>query len=121
MFSAHVESLLSNLSVKEKTTAMGALICSKLFGGALPTPLDLKTIGTADFVLPGNPKKIYRVFTLEVGNGINKWALTDEEKEHFRKNVDFVVVIAISPTKARIYKQIQKDDFESFFADALFF
>ena len=115
MFPVHIQSLLSNLSAKEKTTAMGALICSKLFGGALPTPLDLKTIGKADFVLP--TKKIYRVFTLDVGNRITKWDLTDEEKEHLRKNVDFVVVVAISPTKARVYKQIDKSDFESFFAD----
>ena len=48
MFPVHIQSLLSNLSAKEKTTAMGALICSKFFGGALPTPLDLKTIGKAD-------------------------------------------------------------------------
>ena len=52
-----------------------------------------------------------------MGNRITKWDLTDEEKEHLRKNVDFVVVVAISPTKARVYKQIDKSDFESFFAD----
>ena len=40
--------------------------------------------------------------------------MTDEEKDHLRKNVDFVVVVAISPTNARIYKQIEKSDVESF-------